>query len=199
MQQQMINPQNQFFNNPNFIPSNNILINNQYNFQAQIINYQNQINELQKQLYDERNKNNYLYNENENLRNIINNLNNENQLLKNEIKSLENKLASKSNVPQNIAQDDYTIKSMKPGDKILSVNFNSMGNNDIGHYSLICKNTDLFIKLEERLYNDFPQFKNYETYFEINTRRIKRFKTIAENNIKNNDLINIFIVDNQNN
>ena len=196
MQHQMINPQNQFFNNPNFIPSNNILINNQYNFQAQIINYQNQINELQKQLYDERNKNNYLYNENENLRNTINNLNNENQLLKNKIKSLESKLSSKINDQQNNSQYDYTIKSMKSGDKILAINFISMGNNDIGHFNLICKNTDLFIKLEERLYNDFPQFKNYETYFEINTRRIKRFKTIAENNIKNNDLINIFIVDN---
>ena len=196
MQQQMINPQNQFFNNPNFIPSNNILINNQYNFQAQIINYQNQINELQKQLYDERNKNNYLYKENENLRKTINNLNNENQLLKNKIKSLESKLSSKINDQQNNSQYDYTIKSMKSGDKILAVNFISMGNNDIGHFNLICKNTDLFVRVEERLYNHFPQFKNYETYFEVNTRRIKRFKTIAENNIKNNDLINIFIVDN---
>ncbi len=196
MQQQMINPQNQFFNNPNFIPSNNILINNQYNFQAQIINYQNQINELQKQWYDERNKNIYLYKENENLRKTINNWNNENQILKNKIKSLESKLSSKINDQQNNSQYDYTIKSMKSGDKILAVNFISMGNNDIGHFNLICKNTDLFVRVEERLYNHFPQFKNYETYFEVNTRRIKRFKTIAENNIKNNDLINIFIVDN---
>ena len=71
-----------------------------------------------------------------------------------------------------------------------------MGTQDIMNYSLICKNTELFVRLEERLYEDFPQFKNYETFFEVNTRRIKRFKTIDENNIKSKDLINIFIVDN---
>ena len=61
---------------------------------------------------------------------------------------------------------------MRPGDKIMGVNFVSMGSNDIGHYNLVCKNRDLFVRLEERLYEDFPQFKNYETYFEVNTRRI---------------------------
>ena len=71
-----------------------------------------------------------------------------------------------------------------------------MGTQDIMNYSLICKNTELFVRLEERLYEDFPQFKNYETFFEVNTRRIKRFKTLDENNIKSKDLINIFTVDN---
>ena len=71
-----------------------------------------------------------------------------------------------------------------------------MGNQDIGHYAVVCKNTDLFIRLEEKLYNEYPQFKNYETYFEVRTKRIKRFKTLDENEIKNGDVINIFIVEN---
>ena len=70
-----------------------------------------------------------------------------------------------------------------------------MGNQDIGNYSLPCKNTDLFVRLEERLYNEYPQFKNYETYFEVRTKRIKRFKTLEQNNIKTNDIINIFIIE----
>ena len=78
----------------------------------------------------------------------------------------------------------------------MAVNFVSMGNQDIGHYNLICKNVDLFVRLEERLYKDFPQFKEYETYFEVKTKRIKRFKTLKENQIKTNDIINIFIIDN---
>ena len=69
-----------------------------------------------------------------------------------------------------------------------------MGREDIQNYSLPCKNTDLFVKLEERLYKYFSQLKNYETYFEVNTRRILRFKTIEENGIENNSLINVFIV-----
>ena len=90
---------------------------------------------------------------------------------------------------------NYKITSIKPGEEILAVNFVSNGRQDIGHYNLICKNTDLFVRLEERLYNDFPDFKNYETYFEINTRRIKRFKTMDENHIKSNDIINIFRIE----
>jgi len=88
------------------------------------------------------------------------------------------------------------ITSIKPGEEILGINFVSMGVNDIGHYNLVCKNTDLFVRLEERLYEDFPQFKEYETYFEVKTRRIKRFKTLKENNIKTNDVINVFVIDN---
>ena len=77
----------------------------------------------------------------------------------------------------------------------MAVNFVSMGHNDIGHYNLMCKNFDLFVRLEERLYEDFPQFKEYETYFEVNGKRIKRFKTLEQNNIKTNDIINIFTID----
>ena len=71
-----------------------------------------------------------------------------------------------------------------------------MGNQDIGHYAVVCKNTDLFIRLEEKLYDEYPDFKNYETYFEVKTKRIKRFKTLDENKIKNGDVINIFIIEN---
>ena len=71
-----------------------------------------------------------------------------------------------------------------------------MGNQDIINYSMACKNTDLFARLEEKLYQDFPKFKDYETYFEVKTKRIKRYKTLEENNIKNNDIISIFIIDN---
>ena len=84
---------------------------------------------------------------------------------------------------------------MKQGEYIISVNFMTMGNQDIANYSMACKNTDLFIRLEEKLYKDFPKYKDYEAYYEVSTRRIKRFKTIEENNIKNNDIIFLFVID----
>ena len=99
-------------------------------------------------------------------------------------------------ISQNKITNKNKITSILPGEKILGVNFVSMGVNDIGHYNLVCKNTDLFVRLEERLYEDYPQFKEYETYFEVKTRRIKRFKTLQENNIKTKDVINVFIIDN---
>jgi len=88
-----------------------------------------------------------------------------------------------------------SITELKEGEVIISVLFLSMGNQDIQNYSMPCKNTDLFVDLERKLYEDFPKFKNYETYFEVNTRRILRFKTIEENKIESNAIINIFAVD----
>ena len=198
--QPQINYSNQMYNNLNNMPSNNILINSQNNFQSQIINYQNEIKELKRELNNEKNKNIILKNENATLQNKINILYNENASLKDKIKLLENFLASKNIEQQKLLSDtilNNKITSIKPGEEIISVNFVSMGNNDIGHYSLICKNTDLFVRLEERLYEDFPEFKNYETYFEVNTKRIKRFKTIDENKIKSKDIITVFRVEDE--
>ena len=198
--QPQINYSNQMYNNLNNMPSNNILINSQNNFQSQIINYQNQIKELKRELNNEKNKNIILKNENATLQNKINNLYNENASLKDKIKLLENFLASKNIEQQKLLSDtilNNKITSIKPGEEIISVNFVSMGNNDIGHYSLICKNTDFLVRLEERLYEDFPEFKNYETYFEVNTKRIKRFKTIDENKIKSKDIITVFRVEDE--
>ena len=121
------------------------------------------------------------------------------QEYKNKIKSLENDLIQKNNEIQKLlsqkSNDYFDISSLKSNDKIIGVNFVSMGINDIGHYSLVCKTRVLFVNLEERLYNDFPQFKNYETYFEVNGKRIKRFQTLEQNKIKNNDIISIFIIE----
>ena len=38
-------------------------------------------------------------------------------------------------------------------------------------------------------------FKDYETYFEVNTKRIKRFKTLEDNKLKTNDIISVFRFD----
>ena len=71
----------------------------------------------------------------------------------------------------------------------------TQGNFDINNYTMPCKSTDLFVKLEERLYNDYPEYKKKETYFLVNARKIKRFLTVEENKIKNNDIISLFVVD----
>ena len=158
-----------------------------------------EIKDLKRQLKEEKDKNLKLINENNILKNTIDNLNKELEQIKGIKQSLENDLAQKDIEIQKLrsqkSNDYFDISSLKSNDKIIGVNFVSMGINDIGHYSLVCKTRDLFVNLEERLYNDFPQFKNYETYFEVNGKRIKRFQTLEQNKIKNNDIINIFIIE----
>ena len=158
-----------------------------------------EIKDLKRQLKEEKDKNLKLINENNILKNTIDNLNKKLEQIKGIKQSLENDLAQKDIEIQKLrsqkSNDYFDLSSLEPNDKIIGVNFVSMGNNDIGHYNLVCKTRDLFVKLEERLYNDFPQFKNYETYFEVNGKRIKRFQTLEQNKIKNNDIINIFIIE----
>ena len=71
----------------------------------------------------------------------------------------------------------------------------TQGNQDIYNYSMACKTTDLFSSLEERLYQDFPNYRNIEKIFMVRANTISRDKTLEENNIKNNDIISLFPFD----
>ena len=77
------------------------------------------------------------------------------------------------------------------GEKLMSLIFIS-DDNDI-HYSIICKNVDIFNLLENKIYNKYPKYKEIETYFMINDKKVNRFKNIEENNIKDNDIITLKI------
>ena len=57
-----------------------------------------------------------------------------------------------------------------------------------------CQKNDVFVRIEEKLYNDYPEFKDLNTYFTVNGRVVKRFRSMAENEIRNNDkiLLNIY-------
>ena len=123
----------------------------------------------------------------------------ENNNLKNKINQLENIINDKNKEIQdnifkinNLSGNNNNQIIFNPGDKILDVLFMSPGNQDIVNYAIPCKSTDLFVRLEERLYNDYPKYRNYETFFMVNTRRILRFKTLEENKIKSGDIISLF-------
>ena len=214
--QQNIQNQQQFQNiqkpRKNISNLNNDSIQN--NISEDIASIKQRNNELEKMLDEEKIKNFLLISENENLKQKITELNNKIKIInrceefrklivnrKNrKIESLENQIKNKNSELQKYKeskdnQDEDIFNSIKPGEKILAINFVSMGSNDINNYNQICKNTELFVRVEERLYKDFPQFKNYETYFEVNGKRIKRFKTLNENKIKKNDVICIFTIE----
>ena len=165
-------------------------------------------NEYKKKLIEENEK---LKNKIKDLENIIIKLKEENKDMKNKfdednknlkeiIKNLENEVNNKNKEIQayilyikNINENKDGITSSIPRqEKIIVVLFMTQGNQDIINYAMACKNTDLFVKLEERLYNDFPKYKNHQNFFMVNVKGILRFKTIEENGIKNNDIISIF-------
>ena len=77
---------------------------------------------------------------------------------------------------------------------MMVVNF--VSSQDIQNYSLICKSTDLFEKLEEKLFKDYPKYTKDKTFFLANGSRIETSKTLEENKIKNNSVINVVLYEN---
>ena len=73
------------------------------------------------------------------------------------------------------------------GEKLISVIFSSF--DEKIHYSVICKNTEKFIKLEEKLYTNYPEYSETENYFTANGKPISKFKSLEQNKIKNSDVI----------
>ena len=53
------------------------------------------------------------------------------------------------------------------------------------NHSIPCNSNDIFAKIEEKLYESFPQFRETENYFLFKGRKILRFKSIFENQIQN--------------
>ena len=56
-------------------------------------------------------------------------------------------------------------------------------------YSVIAKNTDKFLRVEEKFYDAFPEFGKVENSFYINGNKINKYQTLEENAIKNSELI----------
>ena len=87
--------------------------------------------------------------------------------------------------------DDNTssdLANIKPGERIIVVHFKSMDQKV--DYPISCKNTDIFVRIEEKLYKEFPEYKEYsKTFFTVNGTPIKRFKSMEDNKIKEGDKI----------
>ena len=176
-----INNQNNFNLN-----QENLNLKNELNLKNQIISQQNlKIKNLQNQLNNINNiHNNYQLNI-QNLQNIINKNKQELILLRNELKN-KNEELNKLKLNNN-----KTIYSNNNGNKF-PINFVSVSHDIL--YPIDCKNNDTIVKLEEEVYNEYPKYKEYNTYLTCNGNILKRFKTIEENGIKKGNaiIVNIY-------
>ena len=53
------------------------------------------------------------------------------------------------------------------------------------HFSVPCLGDDLFVEIEKKLYEQFPEYTETNNYFLSQGKQILRFKTISQNNIGN--------------
>ena len=103
------------------------------------------------------------------------------ELLNNQI---SNKIIELNNMKNKISNNnnDDLINVINPGEKILSALF--ISTDEKITYAIPCKNTTPFVRVEEKLYEEYPEYKETENHFIQNGNVIKRFKTIEENNIQ---------------
>ena len=57
------------------------------------------------------------------------------------------------------------------------------------HYPMICKNTDTIHKLEEKLYEEYPNLSERENYFLCKGGLINKFQSFEKMKVKNGDII----------
>ena len=103
-------------------------------------------------------------------------------------KEIENLINEIKNLKLNCNQKKEYISR----DELLSIQIKSIDQKVDTSYA--CKNTDIFVRIEEMLYNEYPEYKDLNTYFTVNGRVLKRFRSLLENDIKNRDkiLLNIY-------
>ena len=130
--------------------------------------------------------------------------------LKSKIKELENKQnniqSNDTNIIQSLKEQinnkDKEIDLLKkngssnnpkyvPLDQITCINFISMDQKI--HLPIPCIKTDVFAEVEEKLYKEYPEYRETNNYFVVNGNQILRFKTVGENNICHNQTVMLII------
>ena len=94
---------------------------------------------------------------------------------------------------ETIEKKDKQIKELKEqlkknnSSEVKAIRFMSHDQNI--NFPMTCKGTETFSEIEDKLYNQYPEYRNGNNTFLSNGKIIQRFKTINENGIKNGDII----------
>jgi len=149
----------------------------------QNVDYKNKINELEIKIKKFeliiKEKDNII-NEYNKIKEIKNISNNNNDYI-NRIKELEKEI------------EKFKKYCLLPGEKLITIKFTSIDQNI--NFETIVKNTDNFSKLENFLYEKYPQYKDTENYFLVNGNKLNKHRTLEENKIKDNDILTLGIFD----
>ena len=154
---------------------NNALINLNNN---EVNNLKNELSKAKKTIEKQQLIINNLQNKLNNYNNTINNLNNS----INHYKTIINKNNLNLNNFQ-LQSNNKNIKNKVNFDEIMVVNF--ISSDTRVHYAVKCTKTNTFAEIEEKLYQQYPEYRETNNVFLANGTEILRFKTIEYNKIGN--------------
>ena len=145
-----------------------------------MIDYKNKINELENKIK----KLELIIKEKDNIINEYNKIK--------EIKNISNDYINKINELEKEIEK-YKNYCLLPGEKLFTIKFNSIDKTI--NFITFAKNIDNFAKLEASLYEYYPKYKETENYFLVNGKKVKKYKTLEENKINDNDIITLGVLD----
>ena len=184
--------------NTNLIPNNNInanlnknsdLIDDNMKLKEELNVYKKENEELKNKISKLNNelilanktlidfKNNY-YKEQENNKNKINNFNDLIEKKDKEIAELKSQLEKSGNNKKYVNFNDIMVINFISSDQKLNT-------------GIQCLKTETFAEVEERLYQQYEEYRENNNNFISNGRLVLRFKKICENNIKNLDKVQL--------
>ena len=120
------------------------------------------------------------------LQNKLNNYNNTINNLNNDINNYRNIISKKDLELNNYKSqlNNTNIQNTKYNfNDIMSVNF--ISSDQTVHFSIPCLKTNTFAEVEEKLYKQYPKYRETNNTFLANGMQVLRFKTIDENKIGN--------------
>ena len=120
------------------------------------------------------------------------------------INSLENKLKESEiiimKLNTSINQKNIDIKNLIEKKKnlflenkllycqdIMCINF--ISNDQKINYAVVCRSNQIFAEIEEKLYQNYPEYRSTNNNFISKGKIILRFQTLAENHLKNGDIV----------
>ena len=193
------------FNNQNHINLNKIINNNDINYGGidsnlnffnfnenynaiSVLELNNKIYQLENLLNEERNKNQELIIKNNNLENELQKkINIENSLNK-EINELE-----QENNDIKLKIKENSLNQFLSGEKILALLF--LSRDFKINKPIACKNTDIFVEIEDKIYSESPILKKRNKIYLVNGEKIEPNLSIEKNNIKDGNTILIEFLD----
>ena len=152
----------------------------------EINNLKNELTKARKIIEQQKLTINDLQNKLNNNTTIINNLNNTINNYQNIINQKELEL---NNLRSHLGNNN--IRKNVDFDDIMCVNF--ISSDQIVHYAASCLKTNTFAEIEEKLYKQYPQYRETNNNFIANGTQVLRFKTIAENKIGNGLTVTLIV------
>ena len=109
--------------------------------------------------------------------------NNKNEIYENKLRLKNKEIDELKKKLENLDLSSNTNNELFNRKDITCVNFKSMDQKiDL---SIPCIKTDIFAQIEEKLYKEYPEYRETNNYFIANGKQILRFKTIEDNKIGN--------------